>query len=90
MALFKLGLRKYPEITKAMAVRHERYNAQMGEIDAREAAGTLLVVRPAESLGITRTEKDPAELERVYQLGRRAAQERLDEVRAFLMGIDRG
>ena len=85
MALFKLGLRKYPEVAKAMAARHERYNAQMGEIDAREAAGTLLVVRPAESLGISRTEKDPAELERVYQLGRRAAQERLDEVRAFLM-----
>lgn len=84
LPLIQLALRRYPKAAEAMAVRHARYNAQMDAIAAREAAGTLLVIRPAAPLGISRTEKDPDELERVYRLGRRAAEERLEAVRAFL------
>ena len=67
-----------------MAVRHIGYNAQMDEIDRREALGEVLVIRPPEDPGIGRTEKDPEELERVYQMGRREAARRLDEVKTFL------
>ena len=67
-----------------MAVRHERYNAQMGQIDEREAAGALLVIRPEAPLGISRTENDPDELERVYRLGRTQGERRLEAVRAYL------
>ena len=84
MALFRLGLRRWPKVAEAMAVRHEVYNRQMAQIDAREAAGKLLVIRPRESLGISRTENNPDELERVYQLGRTQGMERLEAVRAFL------
>ena len=42
------------------------------------------MIRPPASLGIRRTENDPNELERVYQLGRAAAAERLSEVERFL------
>ena len=84
MALFRLGLRKYPAMAEAMAHRHERYNAQMEQIDAREAAGILLVIRPEAGLGISRTESDPEQLERVYRLGRAQGEKRLEEVRAFL------
>lgn len=84
LPLFRLGLRRYPAVVKAMALRHARYNAQMAEIDAKAAAGTLLAIRPPEALGIRRTESDPDELERVYRLGREAALERLEEVKAFL------
>ena len=84
MALFRLGLRKTPAIAEAMAHRHERYNAQMAQIDAREAAGKLLVIRPPASLGISRTESNPDELERVYQLGREQGLRRLEEVRGYL------
>ena len=82
--LVKLVLRKYPAMGKAMAVRHIGYNAQMDEIDRREALGEVLVIRPPEDPGIGRTEKDPEELERVYQMGRREAARRLDEVKTFL------
>ena len=44
----------------------------------------MIVIQPAESLGIGRLEKNPDELERCYQEGRRAALEKLDAVRAFL------
>ena len=84
MALFRLGLRKYPAVVGAMACRHERYNAQMAQIDAREAAGEMLVIRPETGLGISRTESDPEQLERVYRLGRAQGEKRLEEVRAFL------
>ena len=84
MPLFRLGLRKYPAVARAMEVRHERYNAQMRQIDEREAAGTLLVIRPEASLGISRTENDPDELERVYRLGRAQGERRLEEVRNYL------
>ncbi len=86
MALFKVMLRKYPRIVDAMAVRHEMYNRQMEEIGQREAAGESLVIRPPESLGIKRTENDPDQLERVYQIGRREAERRLPDVRMFLGG----
>lgn len=82
--LMKLLLRKYPTIVEAMAVRHEMYNRQMEEIKEREKAGTSFVIRPSESLGISRTENDPDELERVYRAGRREAEKALPELRAFL------
>ena len=86
MPLMKASLRKYPEIVKAMEVRHIRYNREMEEIAEREEAGTSLVIRPPEALGISRTEKDPVELRRVYEVGREEAERRLEEVKAFLAG----
>lgn len=82
--LVKLVLRKYPAMGRAMAVRHIVYNAQMDEIERKEARGEVLVIRPPEDPGIGRTEKDPAELERVYQMGRSEAMRMLLEIRAFL------
>ena len=87
MALFRLGMRKYPRIVEAMARRHERYNAQMDEIDAREAAGRLLVIRPEAPLGISRTETNPDALERVYQMGRKQGLKRLEEVRDYISAL---
>ena len=83
---FRVLLWKYPAVVRAMSERHEMYNRQMREIDRREETGEALVIRPPESLGISRTENDPEELERVYQTGRREAERRLPEVAGFLRG----
>ena len=77
-------LRKYPRIRKAMAGRHILYNRQMDEINEREEAGISFVIRPPMPLGIKRTEKDPSELERVYQIGREEAEKQLDQIKTFL------
>ena len=79
-------LRKTPKIAEAMAVRHERYNRQMEEVKEREASGNAFIIRPPEDLKISRTEKDPEELERVYQTGRIEAEKRLSDLRSFLYG----
>ncbi len=84
LPLVKLMLRKYPAVAGAMAIRHEMYNRQMAEIKDREQKGVSLVIRPPQALGIGRTEKNPDELERVYQIGRRAAADALPEIKRFL------
>ena len=84
LPLIRIALRKTPKIVEAMEHRHEVYNRQMAEIDEKEARGEILVIRPPESLGISRTEHDPAELERVYQLGRHTARLLLPAIRSFL------
>ena len=86
LPLIRIALRKTPKIVEAMEHRHEVYNRQMAEIDEKEARGEILVIRPPESLGISRTEHDPNELERVYQTGRREACRMLPEIRSFLKG----
>lgn len=86
LAAFRLKLREYPALIAAMERRHEMYNAQMDQIDERERTGAAFVIRPPEPLKIGHTEKDPAELERVYQIGRKEARRRLDELKAFIAG----
>ena len=84
LPVMRLFLRRWPRIAEAMAVRHEMYNRQMEEISRRERDGISLVIRPPEALKIGHTEKNPAELDRVYQLGRREAAKRLSEICQFL------
>ena len=80
----RLALFKYPVAAKAMFNRCEMYNHQMEEIKDRENNKTSFVIRPPQALGISRTENDPSELERVYRLGRNEAERRLPELRSFL------
>ena len=84
LALMRLALRKTPKMAVVMAARSAVYNRQMDEIDEKERLGEILVLRPPEALGISRTEHDPAELERVYQIGLAQAEKALPEIRAFL------
>ena len=82
--LLRAALRPYPHLAEAMAVRHEVYNRQMDELDAREARGEILLLRPPEALGIRRTEHDPGALSRAYHMGRRTARQELGRIREFL------
>ena len=84
LGLMKLALRKYPKIFEAMQRRHEVYNQEKAYVFEREKAGKCFVICPEVSLGISRTEKNPEELERVYQLGRAEMQKKLEELKDFL------
>ena len=69
LPLFRLMLRKYPAVE---------------EIRERERNGSVFVIRPPEPLGISRTENNPEELERVYQTGRREMEKALPELMRFI------
>ncbi len=84
--LLRLLTRRYPKLSEAMGKRHKTYNRHIAAIRRREEAGEALVIRPRENLRIRRTEKNPRELERVYRIGRQAAEERMGEVCRFLQG----
>ena len=80
----RLRYRKFPKLVEAIATRHHRYNASLDHIARREAAGELLVIRPPEKLPIGRTEKDPDKLRQVYEIGRRTAEARIEEIQKYL------
>ena len=82
--MLRLLLQKTPKILEAMEHRHEMYNRQMDELDKMEDEKTALVIRPPEDLAIGHTEKNPEELERVYQIGRREAEKRMEDINNWL------
>lgn len=81
--VMKFTMRKYPKLFEAMKNRHEIYNRQKEYVFEQELAGKTFVICPSEPLGISRTEKNPDELQRVYDLGRLACEENLAKLNAF-------
>ncbi|MBQ9642102.1 MAG: patatin family protein [Bacteroidaceae bacterium] len=82
--LFRLLMRKYPKVAEVMERRHEMYNAQLDYLYSQEASGKVLLIFPDEPLCISRIEKKPAELHRVYQLGRTKGKECLEQIQTFI------
>ena len=86
LPLMKMRLRKYPKLIETIANRHRVYNETSRYIRQREQDGSLLVIRPDEKLPVGRVEHDPEKLRLAYELGRRAAERRIDEIKAYLKG----
>ena len=85
LPLLKLYYWKYPKLVETMTNRQEQYNGILADIQKKEQAGEILVIRPPENLPIGRTENDPAKLRKVYEIGRKAAEARIAEMQAFLV-----
>lgn len=84
LPILKIALRKYPKLYLALVNRHERYNETMAYIETAEKEGRALVIRPPQPLNIGAGEKNPDELERVYQMGRTEGEQALRRVKAFI------
>lgn len=84
MGLMRLALKKYPKLVDAMAKRAEVYNKEKALVFEREKAGKAFVICPETDLGISRTEHNPDELQRVYEEGRNSALARLEEIKKFV------
>jgi len=82
----KLLYRKYPKFRDALLKRHERYNACLKRIADMEKTGTVYVIRPSRPLEIGRLEKDPVEIERVYNIGRADAERQLQKMINWIGG----
>lgn len=83
LPLMKWALRKMPRVYEAMQMRAERYNEQVRLIEEDAAAGNALVIRPKEKLPVGRVERDAQKLKLAYALGREAAEENMEAIRAF-------
>lgn len=84
MPLFHLTMRKYPAIIKAMGRRHLMYNEQLRYLAEEEKKGNILLIYPEDSLPIGRTELNEEKMRKVYQMGRKAAEEQLLKIKGFL------
>lgn len=84
LPLLRIALRKYPEVIHDLEVRHDMYNQTTAYVRLLEQQGDVCVIRPEAPLNIKQVEHDPAELQRVYDLGRKAGEAKLAEVQAFL------
>lgn len=84
LPLMRRRMKEYPDFLETVARRHEVYNDSTAYVERREEEGAVLVLRPEESLPIGRVEHDPEKLQTVYDLGRKLAKERLEDIKAFL------
>ena len=84
LSFIKIFLKKYPMLYKAMKERHIMYNDTMEYIDKRENDENVFVIRPQEKLKVKPAEKNPDELERVYQLGRSAGRGNIEKIKEWL------
>ena len=84
MWLMKIMLHKYPLLVEAMRQRPKIYNEQTADVFAKADRGEVFVICPEKPLGISRTENNSDELQRVYDEGRRIATELLPKLKDFL------
>jgi len=86
MPVMKRIYKDYPEYIKAAADRQKSYNETLERLADYEEAGEVLVLRPSRDLGVGRTEKNVENLKRMYKLGRFDAQNRMEEILAYVKG----
>ena len=74
----ELRYRRYPRFVETLKNRHRVYNQTLKEIHEMEKTGDTFVIRPSEKLTISRMEKDLKEIQRVYDIGRKDAENHID------------
>jgi len=89
-ALVKLCYRRYPAMVQALMKHHENYNRTTAAIREIEKTGEIFVIRPQASLAIGRMEHDPANIQRVYNIGRADAERCMEELKSWLKTGEEG
>ena len=84
MPLFRLFMRRYPAIIRAMSHRHLMYNEELAYLEDQERQGNILLIYPQNTLPIGRTEQNETKMRHVYAMGRQIGETMLPVVRAFL------
>lgn len=82
--MIKAFYRRYPNLCRTLIERHDRYNAQAADVMQLEKEGKVFVIRPKEDLNIKRLEKDPKEMERVYNIGLADGEETMAALKDYL------
>lgn len=83
--LAKIVYRKYPAFAEALAKRYLSYNQTADAIRDLERRGEIFVIRPDAPLDIARIEKDPANVERVYNIGRQDALACMERLKSWMV-----
>lgn len=76
--------RKYARFEKKLRERHSSYNGCVKRLNALEQEGGLFVIRPSTRIKMSRIEKNPETLQRMYDLGVKDANALLDGLKDYL------
>ena len=74
----------YPKLKAAAENRFIMYNAEKEYVSKREEEGKLFVIRPDEPIPVSRVEKNPKKLKHAYEIGRDAANKKIDSLKEYL------
>lgn len=74
---------KYPELSRDLLKRAEKYNRSLKRLERLEKEGKVLVIRPTHSKGFSRTEKDRTKILSMYNDGYNQGVALADTVRTF-------
>ncbi|MDD6222649.1 MAG: patatin family protein [Lachnospiraceae bacterium] len=80
----RAALFRYPAVAERLICRHALYNSELDHVFRERDAGKTWVIAPPEPLAIGSVTRDPNELERVYQIGRKTMQGQLEGMLEFL------
>ena len=74
---------QYPAIQEKLRLRYKNYNQTLDYIDSLEAEGKVLVIRPEKPLQVTRTERNTAKLQDLYEEGYACAQQLKEQLKGL-------
>jgi len=80
----RLIYNKYPAFAEALRNRHQQYNETVARIMQMEKEGLIYVIRPESPLNIGRLEKNPENVQRVYDRGRTDAERQIEQLKQWL------
>ncbi|MBQ7896948.1 MAG: patatin family protein [Clostridia bacterium] len=84
MPFMKMKYKKYPEFIETAKRRHKVYNETLDYLKEKENAGDVIVIRPDCDLPVGKVEKNPTNLQKAYEMGRGAAEKRIEEIKEYL------
>jgi Predicted esterase of the alpha-beta hydrolase superfamily len=78
--LCKLKLKKYPNLAEAIKNRHIHYNDSIRLAENLEKENNAVIIRPEKPVEISRFEKNPENLKKLYNEGYKDAEEKFPEI----------
>lgn len=83
-ALFKWFYRKYPKLIERWQNRYAEYNQAVEQVIKLQEQQKIFVIRPSQTLAISRLEKDPNKVKAMYDLGVNDAVQLMPSLKRFL------
>ena len=86
LKLVKVLYKKYPKFIELMENRHDRYNEQVELIRKMEENNEIFVIRPTKPIHLKTIERNPNDLQEVYDLGIKDCMNKTNELKEYLKG----
>ena len=83
LKLVKVLYKKYPKFIELMENRHDRYNEQVELIKKMEENNEIFVIRPTKPIHLKTIERNPNDLQEVYDLGIKDCMNNINELKEY-------